>query len=37
LNNGDKVQWDQYGLEYTVTDWIPIDAMGPHSIEVVLT
>lgn len=37
FNIGDKVKWDEYGLEYTVGDWIPVDAMGPHSIEVVLT
>lgn len=37
LKEGDKIQWTEYGMEFTVSEWWPIDAMGPHSIEVVLT
>lgn len=33
---GDKVTWPQYGLTYVVTDWTPVEMMGPHSIKAVL-
>lgn len=34
---GDKVIWSKFGLEYTVSDWAPVEAWGDHSIEVVLS
>lgn len=34
---GDKISWPKHGMEFTVAEWWPIDAMGDHSIEVVLT
>jgi hypothetical protein len=37
IHQGDKIIWDQAGAEYTIQSVIPIDAMGPHSIEAVLT
>lgn len=36
VRQNDKIRWDAVGQEYTVQTAIPIDAMGPHSIEVVL-
>lgn len=36
IRQNDKIRWDFNGHEYTVQTAIPIDAMGPHSIETVL-
>lgn len=36
IKTGDKVIWERYGKEYTVGSWQPIEAMGPHSVEVEL-
>lgn len=35
INQNDRIVWND--LEFTVETVIPIDAMGPHSIEVILT
>lgn len=36
INQGDKIVWEKYGLEYQVAEWFPVDAMGHHSNEAVL-
>jgi hypothetical protein len=36
IRQHDKIKWEAIGAEYTVQSVIPIDAMGPHSIEAVL-
>jgi hypothetical protein len=37
IRAGDKIKWELGAAEYEVGTMIPIDAMGPHSIEVILT
>lgn len=37
IKNGDKIIWDLGQAVFTVEEWTPIDAMGLHSLEVVLS
>lgn len=34
---GDKILWTKYGLEFEVQEWFPVEAMGLHSFEAVLS
>lgn len=33
LNKKDRILWPKYGKEYEVAGAVPIEAMGPHSVE----
>jgi hypothetical protein len=36
IRQNDRIRWDLIGQEYTIQTAIPINMMGPHSIEAVL-
>lgn len=36
INDGDKIIWEKYGKQFVVASWMPIEAMGPHSVKVEL-
>ena len=37
INQNDKIVWSRADKEYKVEEVIPVDALGPHSLEVILT